>query len=266
MAFFVISKLAWLLAAPSNFFILLVAFGAGLSWTPAARGGRIALTFGVLGLFIGAFTPLGNALLAPLENRFPLPNVAAMTPPDGILVLGGAMDEDMSDLRHSATLTQDGSRMTLGVALARVYPNAKLVFSGGSGHLLGARYTEADAAKSLWLSLGVPASQMRFEDRSRNTFENARFTKALLHPVTGRVWLLVTSAYHMPRAVGIFRKAGFDVVPVPTAYRTKPWPKWLAPDFEASRNLQTLDIAVHEWLGLIAYRLSGRTSALFPAP
>lgn len=266
MVFFVVSKLAWLLAAPSNFFILLVALGAGLSWTRARRGGRIVLTFGVLGLLVGAFTPVGNALISPLEDRFPLPSAAAMASPAGIVVLGGAMDEDITDLRHSATLTQDGSRMTLGVALARNYPNAKLVFSGGTGHLLGARYTEADAAKSLWLSLGVPASQMLFEGRSRNTYENALFTKALLHPVAGQVWLLVTSAYHMPRAMGIFRKIGFAVVPVPTAYRTKPWPKWLAPDFEASRNLQTLDIAVHEWLGLIAYRLSGRTDALFPAP
>ena len=100
--------------------------------------------------------------------------------------------------------------MTQAAALARLYPQAKLVFSGGSAALIFHKEKEADAAHKLWRELGVPESQMVFENQSRNTFENAVFTQALVHPKKGERWLLVTSALHMPRAMGVFRALGMN--------------------------------------------------------
>ena len=189
-----------------------------------------------------------------------------MPDPAGIIVLGGAVDEDLTVLRDQVTLTESAGRMTEGMALALRHPSARLVYSGGSAHLREAAQSESDVARRMWLELGVPASRMTFEDRSRNTHENALFTKALVQPRPGEVWLLVTSAYHMPRAVGIFRQIGFPVVPYPVDFRTAPWPGPLHADAAASANLRLVDTAAREWIGLVAYWLTGRTDSLFPAP
>jgi uncharacterized SAM-binding protein YcdF (DUF218 family) len=218
----------------------------------------------VFALALGALTPLGALLLRPLEDRFPQPP-ADMLAPTGIIVLGGAIDSDKSEARGQPWLNADAARMTTAVELVRRYPAARLVFTGGWG-LLGEGPAEAIGAKKLWLSLGVPAERMSFEDKSRNTWENAVFTRDLVKPKKGETWLLVTSAWHMPRSVGIFRRIGFDVVPYPVAYRTFGDERdfWLVPTM-IDRVLM-LDCSVREWIGLLAYRLAGKTDTLFPAP
>jgi uncharacterized SAM-binding protein YcdF (DUF218 family) len=126
--------------------------------------------------------------------------------------------------------------------------------------------SEASGAKRLWLELGVPPERIIIEDKSRNTDENARFTFALLHPKPGQHYLLVTSAYHMPRTVGLFRKAGFDVVPYPVDYRTRGNWADLEPGGLASEGLAHVDLAMREWTGLVMYRLTGRIDSFFPGP
>jgi uncharacterized SAM-binding protein YcdF (DUF218 family) len=120
--------------------------------------------------------------------------------------------------------------------------------------------------RELWLSLGVPAEQMVFEEKSRNTWENAVFTRDLVKPKPGETWLLVTSAWHMPRSVGIFRHVGFPVVPYPVAYRTFGDGREFRGYVSILDRLALLDLGVREWIGLLAYRLAGKTDALFPAP
>jgi uncharacterized SAM-binding protein YcdF (DUF218 family) len=142
------------------------------------------------------FTPLGALLLRPLEDRFPQPP-AEMLSPTGIIVPGGASDAEKSEARGQVYLNSDAARKTAGIELVRRYPAARLVFSGGS---------EAISAKRLWFSLGVPGERMIFEDKSRNTWENAVFTRDLVKPKKGEAWLLATSAWHMPRSAGIFRR------------------------------------------------------------
>ena len=263
--FFLFSKLLWIVAAPTNFLMLLLAAGGALGWTRRARAARWIASVATLLLCLEAFTSLGPAMLSPLEERFPKAAVD-LSAPTGIIVLGGAVDEDLTRQRDQVALTESAARMTEGVALSRRFPQARLVFSGGSGHLGEARTTESDAALRLWLELGVPEARMEFENRSRNTHENAIFTKELVKPKPGETWLLVTSAYHMPRSVGIFRQAGFPVIPYPVDYRTAPWPGPLHGDASASSNLRLVDTAAREWMGLVAYWLTGRTDALFPAP
>jgi uncharacterized SAM-binding protein YcdF (DUF218 family) len=149
--------------------------------------------------------------------------------------------------------------------LARQFPDAKLVFTGGTGSLLEPNLREADAAARFLYRLGVDPSRVLFERKSRNTFENAVFTRQAVQPGPADRWLLVTSARHMPRAVGAFRQAGWRVDPFPVDYRTRrtlnPWR-----NLNFSARLGALRAALREWVGLAFYYATGRSSALFPAP
>ena len=218
-----------------------------------------------LGAFAAiAFLPLGSWLLAPIENRFPPPQTmpASVT---GIIVLGGAVETAISAAHHMPALNAAAERMTSFVTLARRYPQAKLVFTGGNGELVHADLTEADVARQLFDDLGLADRGVIYEHRSRTTYENVRDMKALLKPQPGETWLLITSAWHMPRAVGLFQHEDWPVIPYPVGYKTGPG---LVMAFRGSfpDRLELVDLAAHEWIGLTAYYLLGRTSALFPAP
>jgi uncharacterized SAM-binding protein YcdF (DUF218 family) len=163
-------------------------------------------------------------------------------------------------------LDNAASRLTSGVALALRYPKARLVFTGGSSDLGATDLDEAGAVHRLWTSLGIPEARMAFENKSRNTFENAIFTRDLVAPKAGETWLLVTSAAHMPRSMGIFRQARFPVVPYPVDYHTFGDRRDWYPKLDMLHNFDRMFIAGHEFAGLLAYWLTGKTNALFPAP
>jgi uncharacterized SAM-binding protein YcdF (DUF218 family) len=150
--------------------------------------------------------------------------------------------------------------------LARAYPDARIVYSGGNGDLFANGAREADFAAPVLESLGVPRRRLILERDSRNTAENARFTKALVDPKPGERWLLVTSASHMPRAIGCFRQVGFDVEAVPVGRREPGAASRFWPMRTLGRGLAQLDEAMREWIGLVAYRITGRTGALLPGP
>ncbi|MDE2363356.1 MAG: YdcF family protein [Hyphomicrobiales bacterium] len=262
--FFVIAKTVGAMVQGLNFLVLCIALGAVLSWTRYRAAGRLVATAGGFALALFAFTPATEMLARPLEDRFPQPALAEA--PTGIIVLGGSVDEVLTRQRGQVALNAAAERLTEAVALSRRFPAARLVFSGGSGRLSPHHVTESDAVREFWLSMGVPAERMTFEDRSRDTWENALYTRELVKPKPGERWLLVTSAMHMPRSVGIFRKLDFPVIPYPVDYQTG----GVAADFEGFRqaqfNLPVFDTASHEWIGLVAYYFAGKTSALFPAP
>jgi uncharacterized SAM-binding protein YcdF (DUF218 family) len=153
--------------------------------------------------------------------------------------------------------------MTAVAELARSYPSAKIVFTGGSGRLFGGA-SEADVVLRLFESFGIAPERVILESRSRNTVENARFTKELVRPQPDERWLLVTSAYHMPRAIGVFRRQDFAVQAYPVDFRTVGPADLLTLFPMLSAGLHRTDAALHEWIGLVAYWLSGETSALFP--
>jgi uncharacterized SAM-binding protein YcdF (DUF218 family) len=263
--FFYLSKVLWFLTAPSNVLIALALAGAWLCGTRFARAGRrLALAATGLLLFIG-IAPLGSLLFLGLESRFPtLPHKGL--DPYGIIVLGGAVDEAMGQSHGQISLEEAAERMTEGAALARLYPNAKLVFTGGSNAFFGRDGSEAGDAKRLWMDLGIPGERILLEDKSRNTYENAVMTRDLIRPQLGERWLLVTSAFHMPRSVSLFRKAGFPVIPFPVDYRSEASLTRLRPMRESSDGLRRFDLAAREWIGLAAYWASGKTDALLPGP
>ena len=172
---------------------------------------------------------------------------------------------DMTADRGIPALNDLAERMTTAVALARRYPTARLVFTGGNGSLIHGAMMEGEVARDLFLSLGVPAEQLTIERNSRNTYENATMSKALVHPQSGQTWILITSAWHMPRSVGIFRALGWNVLPWPVGYKSAhSLVMWLPTSL--GDHLLGLDTAVHEWVGLVSYWLLGRTDALFPGP
>jgi uncharacterized SAM-binding protein YcdF (DUF218 family) len=264
--FFALSKTLGVMLLPSNFLIGLGLIGAVLLLTRFAPAGRKLVIISLVLLAICGFSPLGNLLLYPLEARFP-PWDAARGAPDGIVVLGGSIDPELS-AAHGVTVFRGAvDRAIAAAGLAHRYPQARIVFSGGSANLVSDDSAkEADYAAPVFERLGIPKDRLIMERRSRNTEENAAFTKALVSPKPGERWLLVTSAYHMPRSVGVFRKAGFAVEPYPTDWHTAGPGDLLTFSILSVNGLERTDAAIREWMGLAAYWISGKTGAFFPAP
>ncbi len=262
---FLVEKLLWLLVTPSTVLLALAVIGLVLHILRRRTAALVCLFISIGALTLIAALPIGAAMLAPLENRFPMVETlpANVT---GIIVLGGATSPGMTAARGMPTLNADAERMTTLAALARHYPDARLAFTGGNGTLIHGAMTEADVAREIFTELGVDQNRITYEDRSRTTYENVLDLKALLNPQPGQSWLLVTSAWHMPRAVGLFRKAGWPVLPYPVGYKTAPGLVLNEIHDGFPARLAMVDQATHEWIGLAAYWMLGHSSAIFPAP
>jgi uncharacterized SAM-binding protein YcdF (DUF218 family) len=263
--FFYLSKILGFFAIPSNSVIVIGIAGTLLLTTRFARAGRRLTVGSLVVLAIIGLSPIGNALIIPLEERFP-PWDQAHGAPDGIVVLGGAISPDVSAARTEPALNEAAERMTAVVELARRFPNMRILFSGGVGELISSAPPEAQFALAQFERLGISRERIVAEDKSRNTVENAVFSLQLAKPNRGERWLLVTSAYHMPRAIGVFRKAGFPVEAYPVDWRTRGSEDVLRPFPTLGDGLRRTDTAMREWVGLAIYWLSGRSSELFPGP
>jgi uncharacterized SAM-binding protein YcdF (DUF218 family) len=256
--FFVVSKVIWNVAQPSNFIIVLFLLGFLILWRGHRRFGLWVIGLSVFTYTVGGITPIGNALTIPLENAYERPSKQDLGTLKGIIILGGAVDTITSGDRHATSLTDAGDRLTEAVALARRFPEAKIVFSGGDGALIYHGTTEAESAKRFFTRMGMDMNRIVFENRSRTTYENARYSKEMLKPKPGERWLLVTSAFHMWRAQRCFTKAGFDTTPWPVDYRTRGVKDLLRLPPRASEGWRRIDMVVKEWVGLVVYRVMGR--------
>jgi uncharacterized SAM-binding protein YcdF (DUF218 family) len=219
--FYLLSKPLWFLATPSNALAFVVLVGVGLAYTRFARMGRLLAGAGIVLIVVCGLGPIGNMLMLPLEQRFP-PMPPGQPAPYGIIVLGGAVEERVTLAREGGLeLNEAAERVTTLVALARRYPEAKLVYSGGTGRFLSqAEVSEAEMVRREIATLGLDPARLIIEGRSRNTAENAVYSATMLRPSAGQAWWLVTSAYHMPRAMGCFRQAGFVVRAYPVDFST----------------------------------------------
>ncbi len=212
--FFIASKVVFFCIQPSSLAFIALALAVLLGYRNPRTGRRFLLIgFGII--FFFGFLPGGNVLVLPLEQRF-----ATRVPPvpqekiSGIILLGGFEDGSVTESRGGLALNESAERLTETLRLARALPDAKVVFTGGSGSLFGGEGIGPDIRK-IFIDAGIEPSRIVIENDSRNTYENATLTKAILRPTPQDRWLLVTSAFHMPRSVGVFRKAGFDVIPYP---------------------------------------------------
>ena len=268
--FFYLAKVLWFVLQPSTLIALLIAYGAILIWTGWARWGRRFVCVGAALLLIAGLSPLGNALILPLENRFPRANLDQPPPPTGFIVLGGALDRLVGQARKAPTLNEAGERMVETVMLARKFPEAKIAFTGGDAGILYSSDSEATGAASMLTDMGVAPDRLILEAAARDTYENAVYLKTELDKLgllgPGKRWVLITSAYHMPRAIASFRQAGFDVEAWPVDYRTRGGADLTRPFDKVSEGLRRVDVAAREWVGLLAYGLAGRSNAILPAP
>jgi uncharacterized SAM-binding protein YcdF (DUF218 family) len=255
--FYVLSKFLGFFLLPSNIMVGLGLAGIALLAIGYARAGRWLIVASIVFIAAVGILPIGSGLTLPLEERFPHWD-ATRGPPTGIIVLGGGViNSEISADRGDIALGDTADRIIAAVELARRYPSARVVFTGQNESEFVIRFFE---------ELDVSRDRIIVERKSRNTTENAAFTKQLVMPKPGERWLLVTSAMHMPRAVGVFRKAGFAVDAYPVGYQTA-----------GSKDLWTLssvlmggigitDRAVREWSALLVYWITGRISVLFPGP
>jgi uncharacterized SAM-binding protein YcdF (DUF218 family) len=263
--FYAISKIAWFVLQPSSILVGLMLTGLLLSMRGAMRIGHRCLWSGLAGLLVAGLSPVSDLLVAPLEARFSRPSLTRGTVA-GIVILGGAEDPRSGSPRELMALGEAGERLTEAVALARAHPQARVVFSGGSDEVWRSKTPEAQSAGKLLVALGLEPARLILEDKSRNTVENAQFSKAAVTPKAGDTWLLVTSASHMPRAMGTFRAAGFDVQPWPVDYRS---PETFDPfrfHSNIGEGLRRVDSATKEYIGLTVYRLTGKIRSLWPGP
>ena len=261
---FAFSRIIWWIVEPSNVFLALFVASIALLWTPWRRAGRRLLVCLAAVAVILAILPIGTWMIAPLENRFPqvreLPSSVV-----GVVTLGGAVNQFMTLARNQPSLSGGVERLTEFVSVARLRPKLRLVYTGGSGSLMRQDLKETIVARRFFKEIGFDPGRVVYEDQSRNTYENATMTYALVRPDSDETWALITSAMHMPRSVGVFRKAGWKVLPYPVDFKTEGTGQFNYFQGLAS-GFHTLGAALKEWIGLIGYRMLGRTDSIFPAP
>jgi uncharacterized SAM-binding protein YcdF (DUF218 family) len=258
--FFYLSKVLFLLVQPSVICLLLMAAGLAL-------GRRRLAVVGLSILLVIGFSPLSNFLTLPLEGRFPRPKLEQLGDKiSGIIILGGFEDAYTTDARQVLSLNEAAERLTEGLVLAHKLPKTRVIFTGGSASMLNAVPSAATSVGDFLTGSGIAAHRIVLERASRNTRENATMTFELLKPKPGETWLLVTSAFHMARSMGVFRAAGFEVVAWPVDYRTAGPQDTTRFNGSIDDGIKRLDMVTKEYIGLVVYRLRGWTDALWPAP
>ena len=262
---FLLGKLAFVVLRPSNLLLLLAVLGV-LGLARRRRWGTWLVTASVAAMAICTLLPIGRWAAIPLESRFPRPP-GYPERVDGIVVLGGGVDQAVTRARGVPSFRESMERFAAIPELARRYPDARVLFTGGRSWAAGEdAYTEAEVSRRFLSAQDLPEHRVLFEDCATSTRQNALFSLPLARPQPGERWLLVTSAMHMPRSVGVFRGAGWpELEPWPVDYRTTGGLE-LPSEPVMARRLDELDEAAYEWYGLAYYRLLGYTDALLPGP
>ena len=254
--FFSIGKMLWAATQPENWLIGLAGLAVILLLVNWHKGARIYAGMVFAALIALKFLALDNALLRPLETRFELNAPQSV---DGIIVLGGAGLPPLSKRWNQPVLSDRGERILVGLALAKKHPNARVIYTGRGEELMSLDRTSPIGADIMALA-ELDHDRFTRERASRSTWENAVFTFDLARPDPHETWLLVTSGWHMPRSVGAFCAVGFQTIPYPVDYLSGYQGR--SPSTIA-RRLTNISVALHEYVGLIGYYLSGRTHSIF---
>lgn len=254
---FIASKILALITQPLAWVIVLLLMVVCL---PAQKVHLLKrmVSVAVAVLLLVGWEPLPDVLIRHLEGQYPeMPADAELSHYEGVVVLGGALDAGyVAQAHQQPVLNASAERMTGVVTLLQRNPHLRMVFTGGEGELFANGPSEAERAKVFFDSLGLHGKQLQFEAKSRNTYENAVLTAQLSGVDKTRRWLLVTSAWHMPRSMATFKKAGWNVQAYPVDFRTGSHTPWTA--YSLKNGVSNWQLALHEWVGLLAYRLAGR--------
>lgn len=254
---YLLSKLINLLAQPLAWVAALLCLALLVQRRQPQRARQIQwLALGLL-LLVG-WLPLPNGLLWQLEKQYPeMAPQADLRGYVGAVVLGGATESGYLAQAHQQPLLGGAAeRMTAPIAMRLRNPHLRLVFTGGEGELVGSGPSEAVRAQGFFESMGLSANQVQYEAESRNTFENALLTARLPGIDITQPWLLVTSASHMPRSMATFAHAGWNVTAYPVDFRNAPHIPWN--EYSLWQGAERWQLVLHELLGLLAYRLTGR--------
>jgi uncharacterized SAM-binding protein YcdF (DUF218 family) len=260
--FFLLSKLIWLVISPDSLLVILTVISFILLWKKSYKYAQRLLGFVVMLMLIIFLLPIGEWLLYPLETQYRT-NPELPQKIDGVILLGGAESAYLSNLWQQTELGESAERDLAFMYFIRQYPDARYVFTGGSGSLDNQEYRQAHVVKKLLLEHGFDISNIIFEEQSRNTYENAKLTYHAIKPGADENWILITTAWHIPRAVGVFHKIGWPVIAFPVDHHTHPGDLLrFNPGFTG--NLHTLGIAIKEWTGLAAYWITGKLVVTIP--
>lgn len=270
--FFYLSKIIGFALQPMVILLGLFLAGYAVKYLKFPKTGNALNVTGIALLALIICTPFSNWLLIPLEERFPPPK-----PPEdiaGIVVLGGAISGELADTRLSLSYTSAADRLIVATNLARNrYPNVPIIFTGGSNGVFETELREADYAQQYFNDAGLDQARMHYERNSRNTFENAVFSKVLADKIVLKFsneklpWIIITSAFHMPRTIGTFRKAGWGkIIPWPVDFQTRGAQDYFYIPRSVAHSIMNGSVAIRAWIGLLAYRITGRTNELFPSP
>lgn len=260
----IFTRIFWTIAQPVSLVALLLVLGLLLMALKRRRLAAASITVATLILALCSFTSFAYVAIAPLENRFVRPPEPDRI--DGIVVLGGGMDIGVNRARSNWELNRSGDRFVETLRLALRHPEARILIAGGGPALLARQESEAEAGARFFTDFGIARERLIIEGESRNTEENAVNAKALAGAEPGETWLLVTSAFHMPRSVGLFRRAEFTVVPWPADYLAAGNEGLGLKLDEIAENLATSNTALREWVGLAGYWLTGRIDEPLPGP
>ena len=262
--FFYLSKILWFFLDPGNAFLLALLVGLILTATRWRGVGKFMVLMSLAFALLVTFVPIGKYMVRSLELRFPMPDPLPEKI-DGIIVLGGVIDPVLSSYLSRPAINGAVERITRSASLAQEHPSARLIYSGGSGSLIDQHVREADYVASLYRQLGVTEPQLILERDARNTWENASNAFDIAKPKPGENWVLVTSAFHMPRAVGVFRRFGWETIPYPVDFSFSAELAVRSP-MSFSSGLGGFSEGLHEWIGLTAYWMTGKTGSAFPRP
>lgn len=260
--FFLSSKILWSILNPESLLLISLSIIIFLFVRRKDNIAKKLLYFTVSIFMVIGFLPIGSWLIYPLETHFPShPKLPERV--DGIILLGGSFITSTSQSWNKVQTNQYADRIHDFLALIHQYPTAKAIFTGGSANVTNQRHTEAYFAEQLFNRIGIKKNRIIYENKARNTFENVIYTKQIAQPQPEETWIVVSTAYHLPRAVGIFCKQNWNIIPYPADFHTNP-EELLAPSLNLSGNLQQLNEGIHEWLGLTAYYLTGKTNQWLP--
>lgn len=260
--FFYSSKVIWKIVSPDNLYLILLSLTILMLASRYQQSAKKWLLWLLLLAWLVAVFPVGNWLYYPLEKQFDAqPQLPQKV--DGIIVLGGSVIPSLSQYWNQLETNRHHERLSQFILLAKQYPNARLVFSGGNAGLTDGLPGEAGQVKDYFIQSGIPEHRLLMEDKARNSYENALLSKRLIQPVMGEKWILITSAYHMPRSVGIFCQQGWPVIPYPVDHASQP-DELFIPDFRLADHAADFVEASHEWIGLLAYYLTGKIEHLIP--
>ena len=260
--YFWLSKLIWYLIAPLNLILIVLVVVWICQLLKFKKVAGILFSYVIISLIFLSLFPVGNWLLEPLEDRY---TSSPMLPGkiEGIIVLGGSIDPGLSHYWGQVETGGAIERELTFLHLAKKYPEAKLIYTGGSSSLVHHEFKEADEAEKFFEYLDFDTSRIMFDRDARNTYENARLTIDKFNPEMKLPWVLITSAYHMPRSMGTFCALGWKVIPYPVDHRTQN-NSLTSVEFNLTGHMLDINLAIHEWLGLYVYYLTGKTTTIFP--